>query len=510
MKFLKRVIFPLGLGVISAFLITLFSEYSFNIFWGTCLLTSTLFLLLINVFFWSGSSKFFGWVVGLAIIFRLGLGLVTTYNLIDWGYDEEPYTSGYLFQDSYVRDNQSWELAKSDEPIWAAFSNDFFSDQYGGLLAISSIVYRVFTPQAHVQMNIIFLVTIINIIGIIFLAEGLKEKDGKTNFSLQSKIIILIFAFYPDAILFSASQMREPLLLGFSGILFWIVHRRNLKIVNRLGLFAIISVLLLLISLKIGLFIIFTFFIWMIFQTYAQDIKILRSKLIAIPIILFTIVALYFSYSWILEAGKWDALLLERSSGFVQYIVSIIGARYRLLFASLYGLFQPVLPAALIEPSKLFWKTLNSLRATGWYLLIPAILYGLVYIFRQKDKNRKLEFVFIWSLSLFWIVLSSIRAGGDMWDNPRYRLSFLLFISFAVGQSFTYGWNSKDHWLKRIILGEVIFVLFFLQWYISRYTNVFNNLPFFQMVIILTIIFLIIIFTGVLKEINLNKKQSNR
>ena len=82
-------------------------------------------------------------------------------------YDEEPYTSGYLFQDSYVRDNQSWELAKSDEPIWAAFSNDFFSDQYGGLLAISSIVYRVFTPQAHVQMNIIFLVTIINIIGII-------------------------------------------------------------------------------------------------------------------------------------------------------------------------------------------------------------------------------------------------------------------------------------------------------------------------------------------------------
>jgi len=66
-------------------------------------------------------------------------------------------------------------------------------------------------------------------------------------------------------------------------------------------------------------------------------------------VIVIVIIALFFSSKWILEAGKWDALLLERNSGFVQYIVSIIGSRYRLLFASIYGLFQPVLPAALTD-----------------------------------------------------------------------------------------------------------------------------------------------------------------
>ena len=303
--------------------------------------------------------------------------------------------------------------------------------------------------------------------------------------------------------------MREPLLLGLSGILFWIVHHRTFNLFNRLSIFALISVILLLISLKIGLFIVFTFFIWMIFQPYSQQYKILKSKLIVIPIVCFTIIALYFSYNWILEAGKWDALLLERSSGFVQYIVSIIGERYRLLFAALYGLFQPVLPAALIEPSKLFWKILNSLRATGWYLIIPALLYGLVYMFREKDKHLKFEFVFIWFLSVFWIILSSIRAGGDMWDNPRYRLSFLLFITFAVSQSFSYGWKTKDHWFKRILLAEAIFVLFFLQWYISRYTNIFENLPFFQMVIVLVVIFMIIIFTGIWTELRLERKRKS-
>ena len=139
-----------------------------------------------------------------------------------------------------------------------------------------------------------------DIIGIIFLAKGLKEKYGEDEFSLKSKLIILIFAFYPDAILFSASQMREPILLGLSGILFWVIHHRTLNIFNRLGVFSLISGILLLISLKIGLFIVFTFFLWMIFQPYSQQYKILKSKLIVIPIVCFTIIALYFSYNWIL------------------------------------------------------------------------------------------------------------------------------------------------------------------------------------------------------------------
>ncbi len=506
MKMAKRIGFPIILGLFVSWIFCSFSEYEFkDVFWGTWLLSSLLFLLVMNLFQQSGRSKFLTWVIGISLLLRLGLGLITTDHLVDWGYDQEPYQSGYLFKDAYSRDNQAWDLAKSNQPIWAAFSTDFFTDQYGGLLALSSLIYRLFTPDAHFQMNIIFFVTMINVMGILFLAMGLKEKNKEISFSTSSKIIILIFSFYPDAVLFSASQMREPILLGISAFLFWIIHKQEIKIWARFILFSLLSIFLLLISLKIGIFIIFSFLIWMLFQPYRNQIKILNSKIIVFPVLIIVFVALYFSYNWILEAGKWDALLLERNSGFVQFIVSIIGTRYRLLFASIYGLFQPVLPAALIEPSKLFWKILNSLRATGWYLMLPILVYGIVYFFREKEKIKKFEYLVIWSFSVFWIMLSSIRAGGDMWDNPRYRLGFLIFIAYIIGVAFYHGWKTKDHWLTRLFIAELVFVLFFLQWYISRYTGLFENLPFFQMVFVLSIIFGLILISGIVKEVKIHK-----
>ncbi len=512
MILLKRLGFPILLGLIITWVFFISSAFGIkDVFWGTWILTSLLFFLLIRLYQKFGTTKFLSWVIGIALFLRIGLGLVTTEHLLDWGYDQEPYQSGYLFKDAYSRDLQAWDLASSDQPLWAAFSNDFFTDQYGGLLALSSSIYRLFTPNAHFQINIIFFVAMVNIMGIIFLAAGLKEKNKEKVFSTTSKIVILIFAFYPDAILFSSSQMREPILLGISGCLFWIIHKQEMNIWRRLLVFSLISILLLLISLKIGIFIIFSFLIWTLFQPYNQHKNSIFSKFIVIPIILFVVIALYFSYNWIIEAGKWDAILLEQSSGFVQYIVSIIGERYRLLFASAYGLFQPVLPAALVEPSKLFWRLMNSFRALGWYLLMPILVYGNVYILREKQKDKKLEYLFLWSLSIFWILLSSIRAGGDMWDNPRYRLSFLLFIAYLVGIAFYHGWKSKDHWLVRIFVAEIVFVLFFLQWYISRYTGIFENLPFFHMVIVLSAIFGVILVSGIISEMKIHKlKKKNK
>ncbi|MBW6473355.1 MAG: hypothetical protein K0B14_09550 [Anaerolineaceae bacterium] len=506
---IKEIGLPIILGIIVSWIFSYFSEFDLkSVFWGTWLLTSVFFLLLINLNQKFGPTKFLSWVIGVSLILRLGLGLVTTENLIDWGYDQEPYQSGYLFKDAYSRDNQAWDLAISDQPIWAAFSNDFFTDQYGGLLALSSLIYRLFTPDAHFQINIIFFVTMINVMGILFLALGLKEKNKDIGLSTSSKIIILIFSFYPDAILFSASQMREPILLGISACLFWIIHKQEIKIGNRFVLFSLFSILILLISFKIGIFIIFSFLIWMLFQPYRKQIKVLNSKIIILPVVVIVIIALFFSYNWILEAAKWDALLLERNSGFVQYIVSIIGTRYRLLFASIYGLFQPVLPAALIEPSKLFWKILNSLRALGWYLMMPILVYGIVYFFRENEKIKKFEYLVIWSFSVFWIMLSSIRAGGDMWDNPRYRLGFLICIAYIIGVAFYHGWKTKDHWLARFFIAEFVFVLFFLQWYISRYTGIFENLPFFQMVLVLCIIFGIILITGIFAEVRIQRLKN--
>lgn len=508
MKLFQKVIVSFLLGFICSIIVASISDFDFrDVFWGSWLLFSLLFFLIVYLYYWFGAEKFLGLTIVFALLFRLGLGLITTYNLIDWGYQNDPYESGYLFKDAFTRDNQAWDLAASEKPIWAAFSNDFFSDQYGGLLALSSLVYRIFTPNAHVQFNIIFLVSIINIVGILFLSKGLLILNKEETLSGKSKLILLIFSFYPDAILFSSSQMREPLLLGLSAILFWIVQNQNFKLFLRFGLFAIISIFLLFVSLKIGLFIIFSFFIWMLFQPYVSEIRYLQPKYLIPVIVIIVLIAFYFSFSWIVEAAKWDALLLERNSGFVQYIVSIIGTRYRLAFATLYGLFQPVLPAALIEPSKLFWRILNSLRALGWYLLMPGLIYGFIYYLREKEKNKKTLFFILWLISIFWIILSSIRAGGDMWDNPRYRMSFLLLISFVVVEAFLNGWKKKDHWLIRIIIGEIVFVLFFLQWYIARYWGIFDNLPILHMMVVLAAIFILILASGLIHEHKKKKSE---
>ncbi len=509
MNWIKRLIFPLALSLLCTVFTISFSKFDFELaFWGTFFFTAILFLTLVNLFFSLGPNKFVGWVIISAFLLRFLLGLVTTYHLIDWGYDEIQYTYGYLFRDSYNRDLQAWEFLKTGKPLWALFTTNFFSDQYGGLLALSTVIYKVFTPLAHVKMNIITLVVTINLIGVNFLAKGLLEKEKSTHLSSNSKVMILIFAFYPDSIVFGASQMREPILLGLSGFLFWLIQKPSLKLTTKVLFASLSAILILVVSLKIGLFILFAFLLWFIYQSSHNKKTLFNSKIIFVSLAVFVLVVLYFSYSWIIEAAKWDALVLERNSGFVQYIVSTIGSRYRLVFASLYGLFQPVLPAALIEPSKLFWKILNSMRALGWYLVMPFLSYGIIYFFREKNKEKKYEFLLVWGLSIFWIILSSIRAGGDMWDNPRYRLNFLLFIAFSVSQSLSYGLKNKDHWLTKIFIAEGFFILFFLIWYISRYTGLIKNLPFFPMVIILTIIFLLILLTGIIQEIKNKKNQS--
>lgn len=509
MNIAKNILFSIIIGSITSLIFSILSSFPFgDVFWGTWLFTSLGYLVLLLLFNYFRGDKFIGILLVLSLFLRLGLGLVTTYNLIDWGYDQEPYTSGYLFKDAYNRDLQAWELANSDQPIFSAFSNDFISDQYGGLLASSALIYRLFTGGSHLQINIIFFVTLISTLGLLFLYESFKEKSNKKVLLPVHKLILMIFAFYPDAILFSSSQMREPLLIGLSACLFWVATRNSFSQKKRFLLFSVFSFFLLLVSLKIGIFIIFSFLLWVVLQPYSQKIPILSSKIIYLPVAIFMIIAAYFSYNWVIEAGKWDALVLEQRSGFVQYIVSIIGAKYRLPFAATYGLFQPVLPAALVEPSKLFWRFLQSFRALGWYLIAPSLVYGIVYFIREKNKEKKIQFGLLWTLSIFWIILSSIRAGGDMWDNPRYRLGFLIFIVYVVGIAVWYGWKNKDHWLVRIYIAELVFVLFFLQWYISRYTGIFENLSFLQMVVVLSILFALILISGIVTEIkNLRQKK---
>ena len=499
-QWFRKIFISLASGLLISFIIYLSGQHPFKtIFWGTLILASFCTFFIILAYEWAGKSRLLFWTILLGFLFRFGFGIITTIGLPLWGYDEETQNNGYLFQDAYMRDTQAWDLASSDKPIWSAFISDqFFSDQYGGLLAISAFVYRIFSPFAHAQLNIILVAAFVSILGIPFLWKAIR---GSNN---VQKIAVLIYAFYPDAILFSSSQMREPFLIGLSAILFFLINENKRLSKKRLFFVFLISMALFMINAKISIFIIAIMAIWfLLMQSQNESIDFINKKfIIGFSLLIFFVGVI--ATGWFLEVSKWDAYLAVQSSGWLQAIFGRIGNQFRLPFLAIYGFLQPILPAAIMEPSILFWKIVGIIRSSGWVFLLPIILYGFIFALRQKGKD-KIKWLIIWALVIFWIFLSSLRAGGDLWDNPRYRLALFVPIVVLVSNALNYAIENHDHWLWRIYLSEGVYLLFFLQWYISRYTRIFKLMDFMTMLVLIILFVSIIIGTGVITEIRREK-----
>jgi len=268
----------------------------------------------------------------------------------------------------------------------------------------------------------------------------------------------------------------------------------------------IISGLILSISAKIGVFILAFVLICLYLNQFSELSRKIFNKKIFVLVFVFLIGLGIFSIRWILDAGKWDAILALGSSGWIQQIFSQIPEFLHLPFITIYGLLQPVLPAAIVEPSIPIWKFIGIVRSLGWFVVSPLFLYSFVFILRNKENSRRKEWIIFFCLIAFWILLSSLRAGGDMWDNPRYRLSLLVPISLLLGTSTSFAIQTKDHWLWRIFAGQLVLNGFFLQWYISRYTNIWGKLDFPVMVGLIILIYALILGQGIYWEIRKNRK----
>jgi hypothetical protein len=211
-------------------------------------------------------------------------------------------------------------------------------------------------------------------------------------------------------------------------------------------------------------------------------------------VIVIALVGLFVSWKWLVNTSRWDLYLMESSSGRVQFELDAIGEQYRIPFLVLYGMLQPVLPAAIAYPGIAIMRIIAIFRSLGWYIIAPALLLAPFFTLKEKDKNNRKILLVTTFFILFWIVLSSLRAGGDQWDNPRYRTAILPWMAIVVSWIFVYFKEQKNPWLNRsyVILG--IFCLFFLQWYLSRYYRLWIRLPFMQMILVLvavTVVFLL-------------------
>ncbi len=449
---------------------------------ATVLLAPALFALL-SAWQWGGRGKVLAWLVALAFVLRLGFGIGLSRALPVWGYAEKEQQAGYLFKDAYNRDDEAWGLAQSGAPLWHTFTIEFATDQYGGLLALNALVYRVLSPDAQRPFLILILGAFFAALGVPFLWRAAKS-------GWNERVAVLacwIYVLYPDAIFFGSSQLREPFLVGLSAIAFWAVLTWSSR--NRttwpalsgslIGMALISSRVAAAVAGFLGLLFLLEYVVahpdrrWRIFGWAALGAGIL--------------LVLAFSWGWFRSSVGWDMLVTKRVSGSLSQQIknAHAGDAGTLAILVSYGVARPMLPAAVTEPSNPFWRTIAIIRSLGWYALAPFLVYGLFSVWREVDARKRRRAIWLALAVAVWIVIASARGGADVTDNPRYRSLFIVWLALLAAWAIDWVLARRDAWLWRWIAVEAIFLGFLTSWYASRYYKTWGRMAFWQMILLI-------------------------
>lgn len=457
------------------------------------------------------------WIIAFAFALRLLVGVSLHLGLPLYGHADEDDQAGYVFTDAHIRDDQAWALASSDRPIWDAFSRKFSSDQYGGLLAFSAFVYRYLSPDAQRPLMLILFSAFIAALGVPFLWMGTRQVFGER----VAFAAAWTFALYPESVLLGSSAMREPYLLTFSAMAFlgfveWFFRAERSEPTGERSRSAWVWLApgllgMLLVSPAIALAHLIIFAGWAFFTNERRSFS---WKPVLVFAVVFVAGLLFLSASlnrsgqfdsssplrvvndWLKLTVKWDAYQLERSSGWVQKLFDEMPEWMRLPFVAVYGILQPVLPAALFEPTNLIWQAIYILRSAGWYALLPVLIMSFGAAAGQGVGQKRNVLLWLSLLAWTWILLSALRGGGDSWDNPRYRTILFVWESVLAGVVWVWWRETRNAWFKRVIWCEAAFLLVFSQWYASRYFHWGGQLPFAVMVGLIAVMWVLILGVG--------------
>jgi hypothetical protein len=493
---------------------------------------------------WAGGGRALAWMVALTFALRLLTGVGIYLALPVDGHDDPDDRAGFIFTDAHRRDAQAWDLSNSSDPILSAFNKTYHTDQYGGLLAFTSLAYRVFSPDAHRVILLILLSTIVSALGMPFFWRAVKQVFGESIALLAGWVLVL----YPENILLGSAAMREPYLITFGALALWgfvewqfgaersLNHHAELAGSGEAGRvrveagvqqsrsgsqrawhispgliwlgLGLLGMLLVSPVVAMVTLVIFVGWLWMVGE---HGRFTWPSLLIAASVFLAGLVLLTLALNrqgnfdggpvgvlsgWFRQVIRWDVYQLKRDSGWVQKLFEDMPNWLQLPFLTVYGIFQPVLPAALIEPTTLTWRIIGVARALGWYLFWPLLLYAFIAAWKNADAREQRLWIWITVVSWMWIILTALRGGGDQWDNPRYRAILLLWQALVSGYALTSFRLRPDAWLARILLVEGIFLAMFTLWYLNRYFEIGVQIPFGWMVVLIIGSSLIVLVGG--------------
>jgi hypothetical protein len=493
MSLWKRVIFSLIAGLIGGSLVAYASPGDFGSgLLGASALTALCVFGLISTWHWAGGGRTLAWMITLAFVLRLGVGIIMTVGLPLWGYDTPQQKSGYIFTDAFKRDAQTWELGTHGESLLVGFEKGFYADQYGGMLAIGGGIYRYFSPDAHRPIMVIIFGAFVAALGVVFLYKAIQLRWSEHLAALATWIMV----FYPDSILFGASQLREPILIGLMCIAFWGVlawkERRGPALAALIISFAFLAMFSTMITTT--LFIMLAVLFWF---EYIAPLSALWKRIGQVGMVIGSVLLLIFFWQWLNSAANWDILVTQMSSGWIAKIIEEAGAHFRWPIIAIYGLVQPVLPAAITDiDTRPVWYVVAVLRATGWYLLAPLLIYSVITLWSKHDVDQKQMLVWISIFVVVWSLIAAVRAGGDQWDNPRYRVIFIPWLGLLAAWGVDWAWRKRDAWLVRWVLVEFIFLGFFTNWYFSRYFHFGERLNFWVNVLCIVVLSVLVLCSG--------------
>ncbi|OGN92382.1 MAG: hypothetical protein A2Y88_11970 [Chloroflexi bacterium RBG_13_48_10] len=467
-------------------------------------------------------------VVLISFFLRLGIGVALTLLLPIVGYqDNVEHKDGYVFTDAYIRDNQAWSLAISGDSLSTAFSGHFTGDQYGGMLALSALIYRFLSPDAHRPILILILGATFSAIGIICLWKASRAWFGDKT----ALLAIWLFALYPESVLLGSSQMREAIVIPMTAISFYGLSEIQAK--KSSGWFWMILSIIIMVPIQpLVSFISFAVLlgVWFFDPVTLQAVRqrktilaivLLISLLLIVMLVASSILAnlpslqgsgpLGVYTTWFQNNFTFQSYLTERSSGIFQSLLSSIGEQWRWLIILVYGIAQPVLPAIVGDPTAAWiMRIIGFLRAAGWYALALFLVYGALSVFRNRQETRGLQLIGISIINWVWIMVAALNAGADQWDNPRYRAILLIWQVILAAWAWEWARSRRDSWLWRWLAVEAVFVGLFTEWYLGRYYPGFIHLDIKWMTLIILLICGMILAGGVIWDHKHKIKSSSQ
>jgi hypothetical protein len=423
------------------------------------------------------------WLVVGAALLRLTAGAFWFVALPAWGYGSPVEQAGYIMADAEARDTAAWQLANSGEPLWTAFRDFRLADQYGGLLFTSALVYRYLGGDLHQPLQMVVLSASFSALAVALVyAFARRAWEARVAW-----IAAWILALFPEAVLLGSSQMREAFTITLAAAAFYgLVRSHQDRTGSGLAWIAGSLILCLVLSPPFAVVLLVMLTVQALSLNHWRALRQPRFWMLIGVMAIIAAAGIWLSWSriapegidnpvaligwWLKQSAKWQATVARRASGWLQRIFRTMPGWSQIPFLLLYGIAQPFLPAAILQSSIPLWRGIAIWRALGWTALLVLLAFATLRAWARHGRGELAS-----GLALVaWggILLASLRSGGDLWDNPRYRTAFAGLQAALVAWAWVEQQRRPNPWLRRLAVSAGLVLAWFLPWYLRRYTPI--------------------------------------